>query len=493
MKSFVGFARVSSREQEREGFSLDVQEEALQRYAKQQDGKIVQLFRVAETASTRQERETFRELLSYVKKHKAELAGVLFYKVDRAARNMFDWLEVERIESELEVPAIFVTQPSENNPAGRMMRRTLANMASFFTEQMSVDISEGMSRRVKSGLFPGLAPYGYRNTRINDRGLVEIDEREAAVVKRIFELYISGIRVEELSARLFADGICYTERSPRFPRNTLYKILKNRAYIGEVSYKENVYPGVQSPILERRIWNRAQELMGNRICRSHELTYSGKLIKCAHCDGFITGELIQKKSGREYVFYRCSRNNKVPGHPQVRLPERELDRQVLNLFEALKIQDNRMRRLIGTVIRERAVARTGQNRERVAALRQQLTKIERQQDQLLNVALAGEFEAGTVARKGQELRDQAATLKAEIEAACSNNDDHAAQALNTFELSQVIKDKWLTADYASKRKILEIIGLNWRLEDTTLVATIRKPFDLLINQAILKNGGGEGI
>ena len=32
MKKYVALARVSSREQEREGFSLDVQEEALQRY-----------------------------------------------------------------------------------------------------------------------------------------------------------------------------------------------------------------------------------------------------------------------------------------------------------------------------------------------------------------------------------------------------------------------------------------------------------------------------
>ncbi len=45
-KQFVAFARVSSREQEREGFSLDVQEETLQRYADKADGKIVRLFKV---------------------------------------------------------------------------------------------------------------------------------------------------------------------------------------------------------------------------------------------------------------------------------------------------------------------------------------------------------------------------------------------------------------------------------------------------------------
>ena len=51
MKQFVALARVSSREQEREGFSLEVQEEALKRYATQAGGEIVKFFKIAETAS----------------------------------------------------------------------------------------------------------------------------------------------------------------------------------------------------------------------------------------------------------------------------------------------------------------------------------------------------------------------------------------------------------------------------------------------------------
>jgi site-specific DNA recombinase len=41
-----------------------------------------------------------------------------------------------------------------------MMRRTLANMASFYTEQQSVDVREGLARRVQEGWFIGRAPYG---------------------------------------------------------------------------------------------------------------------------------------------------------------------------------------------------------------------------------------------------------------------------------------------------------------------------------------------
>ena len=65
MKRFIGLARVSSREQEREGFSLAVQEDALRRYAEREGGEMVRLFRIAETASKSEERKTFKELIAY--------------------------------------------------------------------------------------------------------------------------------------------------------------------------------------------------------------------------------------------------------------------------------------------------------------------------------------------------------------------------------------------------------------------------------------------
>jgi site-specific DNA recombinase len=192
MKKFVALARVSSREQEREGFSLEVQEDALKRYATQAGGEIVKLFKIAETASKGDERKAFRELIAYAKNNCAELDGLLFYKVDRAARNLFDYVELERLESEYDLPFISVSQPTECTPAGRMMRRTLANMASFFTEQQSVDVREGLARRVQEGWFVGKAPYGYRNLRKEGRGIVEIDPIPAENVRRIFQLFAYG-------------------------------------------------------------------------------------------------------------------------------------------------------------------------------------------------------------------------------------------------------------------------------------------------------------
>ena len=236
MKQFVALARVSSREQEREGFSLAVQEEALRRYATQNGGEIIKLFRIAETASKRDERKTFKEMIAFAKKHCLDLDGLLFYKVDRAARNLVDYVELERLESEYNVPFISISQQTDSNPAGRMMRRTLANMASFFTEQMSVDIKQGLSRRVQEGWFVGPAPYGYRNVRREGRSIVEVDAVRAANVRRMFHLYAyENLTLDGVVKRLSDEGCVYRESSPRFNRTSVHTMLRDRAYIGESS------------------------------------------------------------------------------------------------------------------------------------------------------------------------------------------------------------------------------------------------------------------
>ena len=180
MKRFVALARVSSREQEREGFSLAVQEDALKRYAATTGGEIVRLYRIAETASKRDERKTFREMIAFAKEHAKQLDGLLFYKIDRAARNLFDYVELERLETDYGLAFLSVSQPTENTPAGRMMRRTLANMASFYTEQQSLDVREGLARRVEEGWFIGKAPFGYKNVRREGRSIVEVDPGDAS-------------------------------------------------------------------------------------------------------------------------------------------------------------------------------------------------------------------------------------------------------------------------------------------------------------------------
>ena len=71
-----------------------------------------------------------------------------------------------------------------------------------------------------------------------------------------------------------------------------------------------------------------------------------------------------------------------------------------------------------------------------------------------------------------------------------SREENAELASRVFELSQTLRQKWLTADYAEKRQILEIVWLNCTLNDATLCPTIRKPFDVLAEGPLVPDGGG---
>jgi len=495
-KKYVALARVSSREQEKEGFSLEVQEEGFYRFVRENGGELVRMFRIAETASKPEERRTFKELLDYVRENARQLDGLLFFKVDRAARNLFDYVELERLELEHDVEVIYVTQPTANTPSGRMMRRTLATMATFTTEQQSLDVRDGLDRRVQEGLFVGKAPYSYRNVRVEGRGLVEVHPEHEGKIRRIFELFAyNSLTLDSLLERLEDEGIEYTKARRKFPRSKLYAILRDRAYVGEVNYKGQWYPGTHEPLVDLATFRRVQVLLGEKVYHNHELTYGSELIRCGHCGKPISGELKTKKTKaglKEYVYYRCARYNK-PDHPRTRVTEADLDKQVLAMFRSIRIEDAKKREWVERLLQARTKRDQDQSRDQISDLNRQLASVRQQQDELVNLRLHKEINADTFSSKSVELRDREDDLDVRLEAAKRGHRESADMAIKVFELSQTLCSKWETADYAAKRRILEIICLNFRLEGATLVPEWRKPFDLLAKGLPVQSSRGDWI
>lgn len=493
---FVALARVSSREQEREGFSLDVQVDALRQYADRVGGEIVRLFRIAETASKADERTTFKELLEYAKRNAHRLDGLLFYKVDRAARNLFDYVELERLESECGIQFISVSQPTDNSPAGRMQRRMLASMASFYTEQQSLDVKDGLARRVQNGLFISRAPFGYRNVRIEGRSLVEIDPVNGPRLRRIFELYAYHHHsLDKLIDALANEGIEFSPSKPRFCRSKLYGILTSRAYIGEVLHKGQWFPGTHEPLVDRATWDRVQFLLGQKIYQTHRLTYGSELIQCGHCGSPITGELKRKqtkKGEREYIYYRCTHYHRGD-HPRIRMTEAEFDEQILALFDSLRVESEEFREEFRNGLRQMTNWDLGGTRKHCEELKQRHSQVVEQQDRLLNLRLLDEIGSETYAEKATKLRDEETKLRLEMEALTRERYEIADIAIKAFELSQNLRSQWVTADYAAKRRILEILCLNFSLDGVSLCPTMRKPFDMLAEGLVWKNSRGERI
>ncbi len=336
--------------------------------------------------------------------------------------------------------------------------------------------------RVESGLFPQKPPYGYTARRIDGRSIVEVDAEKADRVRKVFDLYAyHGHTLDSLVDALDDAGVVYTDSTRRFPRSKLHAILRDRSYIGDIRFRGQWHPGTHTPLVDRRTFDRIQTLLGGSTYKAHELTYASDLITCGHCGHPITGEAKTKqtKSGeKRFVYYRCTQHN-TKGHPRVRLREEDLDRQVLELFDRIRIDKPDVRDWFTRLLQARIRSAQKHNEKQAAEINRQLRSLRNQQDRLLNLRLMDEIDKTTFAAKNTELRDRIAKLSLQIDVDDRNRAERGEEVLKTFELSQTLNDNWLTADYRAKRRLLETVCLNFLLDDVSLVPTIRKPFDVL--------------
>ena len=132
-----------------------------------------------------------------------------------------------------------------------------------------------------------------------------------------------------------------------------------------------------------------------------------------------------------------------------------------------------------------------QARSRASELHAQLDDVRRQQERLLNLHLAGTIEDQAFSSKNLELRDRVAKLTLQLEATDRKKDENTDLALRVFELSQRLREKWLTADFAVKRRLLNLICLNLVLKGASLVVACRKPFNSLV-EGLSVSDSGEG-
>ena len=90
-------------------------------------------------------------------------------------------------------------------------------------------------------------------------------------------------------------------------------------------------------------------------------------------------------------------------------------------------------------------------------------------------------------------RDRITQLSLQLEADDRGRAEKGEVALKVFELSQTLKEKWLTADYRAKRRILEIVCLNFFLRDVSARYDMNKPSGVLAEGLDLAENRGDRI
>ena len=160
-KQAVIYARVSSKEQEKEGFSIPVQLKLLKEYASAQGFKIAQEYVDVETAKATG-RAAFGEMVAYFKAHPS-VRALLVEKTDRLYRNLKDWVTVDELDVEIHLPKEGVVLSRESCSSEKFMHGIKVLMAKNYIDNLSEEARKGMREKAEQGIWPTRTPLGYHN------------------------------------------------------------------------------------------------------------------------------------------------------------------------------------------------------------------------------------------------------------------------------------------------------------------------------------------
>jgi DNA invertase Pin-like site-specific DNA recombinase len=157
----VLYARVSSKEQEKEGFSIPAQLKLLREYASGQQLEVAQQYIDVETAK-RTGRAAFGQMVAYLKAHPA-VRVLLAEKTDRLYRNLKDWVILDELEVEIHFPREGAVLSRDSRSSEKFMHGIKVPMAKNYIDNLSEEARKGMQEKAEQGIWPTKTPLGYRN------------------------------------------------------------------------------------------------------------------------------------------------------------------------------------------------------------------------------------------------------------------------------------------------------------------------------------------
>ena len=257
------------------------------------------------------DRPDLQRLLDDIRARKIDV--IVVYKVDRLTRSLADFAKLVELFDAHGVSFVSVTQQFNTTTSmGRLTLNVLLSFAQFEREVTSERIRDKIAASKRKGLWVGgPLPLGYDMK----EGKVVVVEEEAERVRLIYRrnLELSGVNalVRDLKARnirtktkLLATG--GTRGGIPFQRGTLFYLLRNRFYIGEVRYKGDILPGEQPPILDRALFDAVQQKLTDqwtsrtRIRNASDHLLTGLLFDDA---GYRMVPTHATKAGIRYRYY----------------------------------------------------------------------------------------------------------------------------------------------------------------------------------------------
>ena len=482
MKTIL-FARVSTKEQAEEGYSLDAQRKLLEEYGSRRDLFILRKFIVPESASGRQERKQFNEMMEFLREN-PNIKIVLAEKVDRISRNFKDAQKLDEwLNEDAERQIHFVKQNLVIHKNAKSHEKFQWDIYLVLARQYSNNLSEetrkGLTEKAAQNWYPGNHKRGYITVGDIGHKFWTIDTSEASeapYIRRAFELYDTGeYTILSLGKKLFTEG-WKSAAGRHIAKSELHKLLKDSFYCGEfiwngVHYKNGNHEALVSKELFYRVQARIEKKIVGKA-KKHEFLLSG-LIRCDECSRSVCGE-IQKG----YHYYRCTRYQTACTQRSYSREEK-LEAQIVGFLEGLAIKNERLADWLKKALQESHADEVAYHNSALQELNGRLTKTQQKIDMLYDEKLEGkisqEFYEKKFAQYSQELDEIIAATQRHKNA----NISYIELGSSILDLTQRAREIYAKASPEKKRKLLGIVFAGLKLRDKALIPEYNAAFSFI--------------
>ena len=433
-KRAVVYLRVSTPSQVKtdydpEGISIPAQREACQRKAAQLGVEVVEEYvEPGRTATSIFKRVAFQAMMERIETNR-DVDYVIVYKLSRLNRNRIDDALVVLSLRQCNVTLASATEHIDASPTGQLTHGILASVNEFRSAEDGIDIKYKMGTKARNGGTIGKARLGYLNQRDRSEGrnigIVVVDPERAPLIRMAFALYATGsYTLEELSDALADRGL--RTRPGRYAagpvsKSKLANMLSDRYYLGYITYQGEEFAGRHPRLVSPELFEEVQAVReqrsgaGIRHRRYHHYLKGSLWCGKCHAAGRTSRMIIQRSIGRgggEYFYFFCR------GRQEGTCDTHYLNMEATEEAVARHYCHLRFAPEFIEAVRNKVTETSNDEAKASELLRQhlarELARLDRQEENLLDLAADGDLASGKVRTRLKRIEQQRRSLQEQM-------------------------------------------------------------------------------
>ncbi len=242
----AAYCRTSTENQKSEQ-TIELQVASISQFAKDHGIVITSWFKDDGVSGGLAERAELIHLMDYLE-NESDVQGVIIYKLDRLARDLYIQEGIIKELTKLNKEIISTLEPDlgSNDPFRNAFRQMLGVFAEFEKAMITLRMKNGRESAVSKGRWHGGLVFGYDHK----QGQLVINQKEAEIVKKIF--YLNRYKKQTssyIAKELNRLDVPTKTKKGKWRNMTVEKILNNKIYRGQVLYRGKFYKGKHESII----------------------------------------------------------------------------------------------------------------------------------------------------------------------------------------------------------------------------------------------------